>query len=74
MGRRAWATVMDQLLRRPVGVGSDTNNPPGPEAITWLLSDFIADGVHPNAAGIRKTSAALMSFFLNSPYPPWFRA
>jgi hypothetical protein len=54
--------------------GSDSANPPGSQAITWVAGDFIADGIHPAPAGITKCANALMSFFLNSDLTPWFRA
>ena len=35
--------------------------------------DFQPDGTHPNNQGDDKVANLLMSFFLDSPYTPWFR-
>lgn len=35
--------------------------------------DFQPDGTHPNTQGGQKVANLLMSFFLNSPYTPWFQ-
>jgi hypothetical protein len=32
----------------------------------WLQTDFEGDGTHTSAAGIQKTTAALMTFFKTS--------
>ena len=52
--------------------GSGDSNPPGSQAISWLSSDFNADGVHPARGGVTKVANALVNFLLNSPYTPWF--
>jgi len=43
------------------------------DGITWLSSDFQADGTHPNAQGTTKVVNLLMDFYTTSPYTPWFR-
>ena len=53
--------------------GSGTTNPAGSQAITWIPSDFIPDGVHCATSGVKKVAGALMNYFLASPYTPWFR-
>jgi len=54
--------------------GSGDNNPPGSMAITWLSTDFDpSDEMHPGPSGVTKVGDALMNFFLNSSYTPWFR-
>ncbi len=41
---------------------------------TWVSADFQSDGTHPYASGAMKVANNLMSFYLASPYTPWFRA
>jgi len=54
--------------------GNGDNNPPGSLAITWVPSDFVtSDEMHPSAVGVGKVATALMNFFLDSTYTPWFR-
>ncbi len=43
------------------------------DGLTWLPSEFQADGTHPNKQGVDKVAHLLMDFFLNSPYASWFR-
>ena len=44
------------------------------DGLVWLPRDF-ADGTHPSASGIAKVGAALLHFFLDSPYSRcWFQA
>jgi hypothetical protein len=40
----------------------------------WVRSDFQTDGTHPSPSGVTKVGNNLMSFYLSSPYSPWFRA
>jgi hypothetical protein len=54
--------------------GNGTANPPGSQAITWVPSDFNADGLHPHTTGVTKVGTALLNFFLASDLTPWFRA
>ena len=48
------------------------------DGLTWdvyPVDDFEADGTHPSQpAGRQKVAAQLVSFFLTSPYTPWFPA
>lgn len=46
---------------------------PRSDGLTWAPSDFQSDGTHPGPSGVEKVANLLMSFFLNSPYAPWFR-
>jgi hypothetical protein len=43
------------------------------DGLFWLASDFQSDGTHPDAQGATKVVNQLMSFYLASPYTPWFR-
>ena len=43
------------------------------DGTTWLQSDFQSDGTHPDGQGTTKVVNLLMTFFLGSPYTPWFR-
>jgi len=54
--------------------GNGDNNPPGSMAISWVSTDFSpSDEMHPGPTGVTKVADALMNFFLNSTYTPWFR-
>lgn len=46
---------------------------PNSAGLSWLLSDFEADGVHPSTAGETKVGALLLTFFKTSPHTKcWF--
>jgi hypothetical protein len=54
--------------------GSDSNNPQGSAALTWVPVDFVtSDGMHPSDTGSTQGANALLNFFLTSSYSPWFR-
>jgi len=41
----------------------------------WVRTDFVqSDGTHPSGLGTTEVGNNLMSFYLSSPYSPWFRA
>ena len=46
---------------------------PRSDGTVWLQGDFQSDGTHPNAEGTQKVVNLLMTYFLGSPYTPWFR-
>jgi hypothetical protein len=52
--------------------GNDSNNPPGSAALSWVPADFTSDGIHPSNVGVTQVADTLMTFFLTSPYTPWF--
>ncbi len=66
-------TAAPWIVWGPYLWGSDSSNPPGSTALTWVSSDFTSDGTHPNPTGVQQVGTALMNFFLNSPYTAWFR-
>jgi lysophospholipase L1-like esterase len=41
--------------------------------VTWPISLFEEDGIHPNAAGSAQVGDWLLDFFENSPYTEWYR-
>lgn len=44
------------------------------DGLTWLCSDFAADGTHPNAAGSRKAALELLDFVRTDPTAQvWYR-
>jgi hypothetical protein len=47
---------------------------PRSDGLAWPCSDFENDGVHPGPTAEEKVGAALLDFFLDSPFAtPWFR-
>jgi uncharacterized protein YjdB len=46
---------------------------PRSDGLVWLPTDFQADGTHPDPQGAAKVVNLLMTFYLGSPYSPWFR-
>jgi hypothetical protein len=46
---------------------------PRSDGLSWVQSDFQADGTHPSAQGAQKVVTQLMNFFTTSKYTPWFR-
>jgi Bacterial Ig-like domain (group 2) len=46
---------------------------PRVDGLVWQASDFQADGTHPGPTGVTKVVNLLMTFYLSSPYTPWFR-
>jgi hypothetical protein len=52
---------------------ADGTNPRQSDGLTWLQSDFGADGTHPSNAGRQKVATQLMRYFINSPLThDWF--
>jgi hypothetical protein len=46
---------------------------PRSDGLVWPCANFLNDGVHPAASGVRKVGTALLDFFLNSELTkPWF--
>jgi hypothetical protein len=45
------------------------------DGLTWVCSDFVSDGTHPDTPGRTKVGTMLLNFFLtSSATAPWFRA
>jgi hypothetical protein len=52
-----------------------SDDTPRSDGLTWAVSDFATDGIHPSASGVTKVaSMMMMKFYSTSPYSPWFRS
>ena len=48
---------------------------PRNDGLTWVPQDFsLNDMTHPSPSAVGKVSSMMVSFYLNSPYSPWFTA
>jgi hypothetical protein len=47
---------------------------PRADGLKWTEPDYVADLTHPGTPGVQQVVTQLMSFYLQSPYSPWFRA